>query len=70
MIDGAYAIDHLLITDIAVSADVVVEGLTPPNERRYCPEPRYLCKIFTINHNVLTFLCNRAHDYNGIKVSN
>ncbi|MEM1971416.1 MAG: DNA double-strand break repair nuclease NurA [Candidatus Anstonellales archaeon] len=59
-IDGSYSIDRLLATDIVAIASVAIEGLTPPTERRFWPEPHHLCDIFTTNHSDLTFLSARA----------
>ena len=33
-IDGSYAVERLLTTDLAAAAAVAVEGLTPPSEKR------------------------------------
>ena len=38
--DGSYAIERLLTTDLAAAAAVVVEGLTPPSEKRHWELPR------------------------------
>lgn len=40
-VDGSYAIEHLLTSDLVAAAAVAVEGLTPPSETRYWPEPRH-----------------------------
>ncbi|MGQ9627648.1 MAG: DNA double-strand break repair nuclease NurA [Anaerolineae bacterium] len=40
-VDGSYAIERLLATDLVAAAAVAVEGLTPPSETRYWPEPRH-----------------------------
>ena len=34
-VDGAYAIERLLTTDLVAAAALAVEGLTPPSETRY-----------------------------------
>ncbi len=39
--DGSYAIERLLTTDLAAAAAVVVEGLTPPSEKRHWELPRH-----------------------------
>ena len=59
-IDGAYTIERLHAVDIASIASVAVEGLTPPTEKRYWPEPHHLCEILRVNHNPTTFLAMRA----------
>ena len=59
-IDGSYAIERLLSTDIAAMAAVAVEGLTPPSEKRYWPRPHHLSKVFTVQHNETTSLVVRA----------
>jgi len=40
-VDGSYAIERLLAADLVAAAAVAVEGLTPPSETRYWPEPRH-----------------------------
>jgi hypothetical protein len=59
-IDGSYAIERLLSTDIAAMAAVAVEGLTPPSEKRHWPQPHHLSKVFTVEHNEATSLIVRA----------
>lgn len=39
--DGSYAIERLLTTDLAATAAVCVEGLTPPSEKRHWDLPRH-----------------------------
>jgi len=41
-VDGSYAVERLLANDLVAAAAVAVEGLTPPSETRYWPEPRHL----------------------------
>ena len=36
-VDGSYAIEKLLATDMIAFAAVAVEGLTPPSDKRYWP---------------------------------
>ena len=36
-VDGAFALEKLLYTDIVAMAGVAVEGLTPPSEKRHWP---------------------------------
>src|SRR5438034_10101317 len=59
-VDGSYAIERLLSTDIAAMAAVAVEGLTPPSEKRYWPRPHHLSRVFTVQHNETTSLVVRA----------
>jgi len=40
-VDGSYAIERLLTTDLAAAAAVAVEGLTPPSEKRHWDLPRH-----------------------------
>lgn len=53
-VDGAYAIERLLSTDLVIGGAVAVEGLTPPSETRYWPEPRHLVYADTEMHNADT----------------
>lgn len=59
-VDGSYAIEKLLYTDMVAMAGVAVEGLTPPSEKRYWPKPHHLSKVLTIAHNQSTVLVARA----------
>ncbi|MFX0196434.1 MAG: DNA double-strand break repair nuclease NurA [Candidatus Hodarchaeota archaeon] len=59
-VDGSYAIERLLYTDMVAMAGVAVEGLTPPSEKRYWPKPHHLSKVLTIAHNQSTVLVARA----------
>lgn len=59
-VDGSYAVERLLSTDIAAMAGVAVEGLTPPSEKRYWPSPHHLCDVFTVSHRESTALIIRA----------
>ena len=59
-IDGAFAIEKLLSTDIVAIAGVAVEGLAPPTEVRYWPIPRHNSNILTLPHNDTTSLVSRA----------
>lgn len=40
-IDGSYAIERLLGTDLVACAAVAIEGLTPPSEKRHWERPRH-----------------------------
>ena len=59
-VDGSYAIERLLSTDIAAMAGVAVEGLTPPSEKRHWPQPHHLCDVSTMSHHEATGLIIRA----------
>jgi len=59
-VDGSYAMERLLSTDIAAMAGVAVEGLTPPSEKRHWPTPHHLCNVFTVAHREATALIIRA----------
>lgn len=52
--DGSYAIERLLATDLVVAGAVAVEGLTPPSETRYWPEPRHLVYAEAEGHEAET----------------
>ena len=39
--DGSYAIERLLTSDLTIASAVVVEGLTPPSEKRHWELPRH-----------------------------
>ncbi len=49
-VDGSYAVERLLASDLVAAAAVAVEGLTPPSETRYWPEPRHLVWVETEAH--------------------
>ncbi len=57
-VDGAYAIDSLISTDIATIAGVAVEGLTPhpTKETRHWQNPRHRCSVLTVQHHESTFI--------------
>ena len=59
-VDGSYAIEKLLSTDMAAMAGVAVEGLTPPTEKRHWPKPYHLSNILTISHSDSTTVVARA----------
>lgn len=59
-VDGSYVIERLLANDLAAVAAVAVEGLTPPSETRYWPEPRHLVWIETEPHEAETGTVLRA----------
>lgn len=53
-VDGSYTVERLLATDLAAAAAVAVEGLTPPSERRFWPEPRHEPVIEAETHSEAT----------------
>lgn len=59
-IDGSYAIERLLSTDLVAAASVAVEGLTPPSETRHWPEPRHRVIVEAEPHNADTGTIARA----------
>jgi hypothetical protein len=50
-VDGSYAIERLLATDLIAAAAVAVEGLAPPSEERYWEKPNYLVFIQPEKHD-------------------
>lgn len=59
-IDGAFAIERLLAIDLVAAAAVAMEGLTPPSENRFWPEPRHQVLIETESHDPDTGTIARA----------
>ena len=59
-VDGAYAIDKLLATDLVVVGAVAVEGFTPPTEKRFWPEPQHFVHIGIEPHHEDTISIFRA----------
>jgi hypothetical protein len=59
-IDGAYAVEKLLSTDLVAMAGVAVEGLTPPTEKKLWPQPHHLSHILPVSHHDTTALLARA----------
>jgi len=59
-VDGSYAIERLLASDLVAAAAVAVEGLTPPSETRYWPEPRHQVWVETEAHEAETGTILRA----------
>ncbi|NUM43080.1 MAG: DNA double-strand break repair nuclease NurA [Anaerolineales bacterium] len=49
-VDGSLAIERLLAVDLVAVGAVAVEGLTPPSENRYWPEPQHLVYVDTEAH--------------------
>jgi len=50
-IDGSYAVEKLLATDLAACAAVAIEGLTPPSEKRYWEKPHHRVFIHPEKHD-------------------
>ena len=50
-VDGAFAIERLICTDLVAFAAVAMEGLTPPSEKRYWPNPHHISEILTVPHS-------------------
>lgn len=59
-VDGSYAIERLLASDLVAAAAVAVEGLTPPSETRYWPEPRHRVYVESEPHEAETGTLLRA----------
>lgn len=59
-VDGSYAVEKLLATDLVVAGAVAVEGLTPPSEKRFWPEPTHFVHVETEAHNPDTGTILRA----------
>ncbi len=59
-VDGSYAVERLLASDLVAAAAVAVEGLTPPSETRHWPEPRHLVWVETESHEAETGTILRA----------
>lgn len=59
-IDGSYAIERLLGSDLVACAAVAVEGLTPPSETRHWPEPRHRTLVRILPHAAETGTLIRA----------
>lgn len=53
-VDGSMAIERLLALDLVAVGAAAVEGLTPPSEARYWPEPRHLVYVNTEIHHADT----------------
>lgn len=53
-VDGAYATENLMVTDVVVAGAVAVEGFTPPSEKSFWPDPKHFVHIETEPHNAKT----------------
>src|SRR5690554_2876699 len=58
--DGSYAIERLLTTDLAATAAVAVEGLTPPSEKRHWQLPHHTTFVAAEPHRESTATVLRA----------
>lgn len=59
-VDGSYAIEKLLSTDMVAVAGVAVEGLIPPIEKKYWEKPRHFSKVLAIGHSESSTVVSRA----------
>ena len=59
-VDGSYAVEKLLATDVVVIGAVAVEGFTPPSVERHWSEPRHYVHIEVEDHNPDTSTILRA----------
>jgi len=60
-IDGSYATEKLVSTDISAVAAVAIEGLIPPGpEKRYWPRPRHFSHVDVTKHSDGTSLILRG----------
>lgn len=51
-VDGSYIVEKLMATDLVACAAVAIEGLTPPEEKRYWPKPHHIKPFIEgIKHN-------------------
>lgn len=50
-VDGSYGVERLLALDMTAAAAVAMEGLTPPSETRYWPEPYHLTHVALEPHS-------------------
>ena len=59
-VDGSYAVEKLLATDVVVIGAVAVEGFTPPSENCHWPQPQHFVHIATEPHSPDTSTILRA----------
>ena len=59
-IDGSYAVDRLMATDIAAVAAIAMEGLIPPSEKRKWERPHHKVTIHSESHNPETTVITRG----------
>ena len=53
-VDGSYIVEKLLSTDLAAFAALAVEGVTPPSEKRFWPDPRHFARVMAVPHHEST----------------
>jgi len=59
-VDGSYAVERLLATDLVACAAVAVEGLTPPSEKRHWERPHHRVFIEPEKHDPDTSVVARG----------
>lgn len=59
-VDGSYAVEKLLATDVVVIGAVAVEGFTPPSVERHWSEPKHYVHIQVEDHDPDTSTILRA----------
>lgn len=59
-VDGSFAIERLLSTDLLATAAVAIEGLTPPSETRYWERPHHSSMVQPVEHHEDTGTIVRA----------
>lgn len=59
-VDGSYAIEKLVSSDLVACAAVAVEGLAPPSEKRHWPRPRHFQHMGPVPHNSSNTVVCRA----------
>jgi hypothetical protein len=59
-VDGSFALERLICTDLVAFAGVAMEGLTPPSEKRYWPNPHHISHVLTVPHSDNTASIARA----------
>jgi len=59
--DGSYVVERLLGLDFLTAAAVAVEGLTPPSELRFWPEPRHRTYVEVAVHHEASSNLLRAY---------
>jgi len=50
-VDGSVEVERLLAHDLLVAGALAIEGLTPPSEKRFWPEPRHLLWVELVPHD-------------------
>ncbi len=59
--DGSYVVERLLGVDLLAAAAVAVEGITPPDETRFWPEPRHRVYLDETSHDEASSVVLRAY---------